>query len=237
MALDVLKTYRKILMYNDLPFVYHPSMITRWLVCGDWPFFLKGTDTRFMAETKGSPTRALVVAALLIAPAFAQKLAVKIINRQNNDTDYSYVVPGYSTSNSKITLNCLGDLDSVNCRGSSSTTSSTTPAQQVSYHVRGATFSLQLPDGRIAVVNCEGKVGAALVISSVLFGAATGAAAGAAGTPPRPPAHRRSCRMPLVDDIQAEFDGDKAKLNWPVSIDGKKLESETYKILAVLAKN
>ena len=31
--------------------------------------------------------------------------------------------------------------------------------------------------------------------------------------------------------------GDKAKLNWPVSIDGKKMESETYKILAVLAKN
>jgi hypothetical protein len=41
--------------------------------------------------------------------------------------------------------------------------------------------------------------------------------------------------MPLVDDVQAEFDGDKAKLKWPVSLDGKKLESETYKILAVLA--
>ncbi len=40
--------------------------------------------------------------------------------------------------------------------------------------------------------------------------------------------------MPLVDEIQAGFDSDKAKLIWPVSIDGKKMESETYKILAVL---
>jgi hypothetical protein len=42
--------------------------------------------------------------------------------------------------------------------------------------------------------------------------------------------------MPLVNEIQAEFDGDKAKLQWPVSIDGKKTESETYKILAILSK-
>ena len=45
-----------------------------------------------------------------------------------------------------------------------------------------------------------------------------------------------ACRMPLVNNIQAEFDGDKAKLRWKVSIDGKKWESETYKILAVLDK-
>jgi len=30
--------------------------------------------------------------------------------------------------------------------------------------------------------------------------------------------------------------GDKAKLKWPVSIDGKKMQSETYKIIAVLPK-
>jgi len=29
--------------------------------------------------------------------------------------------------------------------------------------------------------------------------------------------NRRSCRLPLVDDIEAEFKGDKAKLEWPVS--------------------
>jgi hypothetical protein len=42
--------------------------------------------------------------------------------------------------------------------------------------------------------------------------------------------------MVCPDDIQAEFDGNKAKLRWLVSIDGKKFESETYKILAVLDK-
>ncbi len=43
--------------------------------------------------------------------------------------------------------------------------------------------------------------------------------------------------MPLVDDIQAEFKGKNAKLEWPVSLDGKKMESETYPILAVLPKS
>ena len=40
--------------------------------------------------------------------------------------------------------------------------------------------------------------------------------------------------MPLVDDIHAEFHGDKAKLEWVVSLDGKKMQSETYKVLAIL---
>ncbi len=35
---------------------------------------------------------------------------------------------------------------------------------------------------------------------------------------------------------QAEFDGDKAKLIWPVSLDGKKTDSETYKVLGILPK-
>jgi hypothetical protein len=48
--------------------------------------------------------------------------------------------------------------------------------------------------------------------------------------------NRRSCRVPLVDNIQADFNGDNAKLIWPVSLDGKKMQSETYKILAILDK-
>jgi hypothetical protein len=39
--------------------------------------------------------------------------------------------------------------------------------------------------------------------------------------------------MPLIDEIRVEFNGDKAKLMWPTSIDGRKTESETYKILAI----
>jgi len=42
--------------------------------------------------------------------------------------------------------------------------------------------------------------------------------------------------MPLVENIQAEFHGDKAKLTWVVSLDGKKTQSETYKVLAILEK-
>ena len=81
--------------------------------------------------------------------------------------------------------------------------------------MRGAPFSLQLPDGRIAVVNCDIKFAEHF--------------AGAAG-------NHRDCRQPLIDDIQVEFSGNSAKLKWPVSIDGKKIESETYKILGILDK-
>ena len=40
--------------------------------------------------------------------------------------------------------------------------------------------------------------------------------------------------MPPVDDVTAEFDGDQAKLIWPVSIDGRKTQSETYTILNIV---
>jgi hypothetical protein len=143
------------------------------------------------------------------------KSDVKILNRQDNETDYTYVVPGYSTLNSNTNVGCVGVANSVNCNGSTNATSLSMPAQQISYRVRGATFTLRLPDGRMAVVNCESKFAERF--------------AGQRG-------NRRSCRMPLVDDIQAEFDGDKAKLKWSVSLDGKKVESETYKILAVFPK-
>jgi hypothetical protein len=51
-----------------------------------------------------------------------------------------------------------------------------------------------------------------------------------------PRGNHRSCRIPLVDEINADFHGDNAKLEWVVSIDGKKLQSETYKVLGILAK-
>lgn len=162
--------------------------------------------------------RRLFVAAVVaysIAPVFAQKLEVKILNRQDHDTDYSYVVPGYSTSNSSASVSCFGTQNNVNCNGSSRTTGTDMPAQEVSFHVRGATFTIQLPDGRVVIVNCDSKFAERF-----------------AG----PRGNRRSCRVPLVDDIEAEFNGDKAKLKWSVSLDGKKMESETYKILAVLKK-
>src|SRR5258708_33139357 len=99
-------------------------------------------------------TAALVFTILACAPsASAQKLVVKVIDRQDNDTDYTYVVPAHWFSNSNTNVNCGGSDTNVNCTGSTNSTGTITPARQVPYHVRGATFTLQLPDGRAAVVN------------------------------------------------------------------------------------
>jgi hypothetical protein len=116
--------------------------------------------------------------------AYAQKLDVKIVDRQDKEDSYDYVGVYNNISTGKT------------------------------FRVHGATFTLLLPDGRLAVVNCESKFAEHM--------------AGAAG-------NRRSCRMPIVDEIQVDFHGDSAKLIWPVSLDGKKLQSETYKILGILA--
>lgn len=78
-------------------------------------------------------------------------------------------------------------------------------------NLSGATLTLQLPDGDSAVVNCTSKFQERF-----------------AG-----PGNVRSCRVPLVDEFEADFHGDKARLFWPVSLDGKKTASETYKIIAV----
>jgi hypothetical protein len=163
---------------------------------------------------KKTPVLVLTILACATS-ASAQKLAVRVIDRQDNDTDYTYVVPAHWFSNSNTNVNCGGSDANVNCNGSTSTTGTITPAHQVPYHVRGATFTLQLPDGRAAVVNCESKFKERM--------------AGPAG-------NHRSCRMPLVENIDAEFHGDKAKLIWVVSLDGKKMQSETYKVLAILDK-
>jgi hypothetical protein len=129
----------------------------------------------------------VIVGAILVCAvsASAQKLEVKVIDRQDKEDNYNYSAV----------------YDNV--------------AVGKSFQVRGATFTLQLPDGRLAVVNCEGKF-----------------AEHFAG----PVGNRRSCRAPLVNTLQVDFHGDNAKLIWPVSIDGKKMESETYKILGVLDK-
>jgi hypothetical protein len=159
-----------------------------------------------------------VLTALLPSIALqAQKLSVKIIDRQTSETSYTFQVPGYANSTSNGNANCnansYGNSTDVNCTGSGTTTTRFTAPQSVSFNVTGATFALLLPDGRIAVVNCRSKFAEHF--------------AGPAG-------NHRSCRMPIVDDIEVEFKGKDAKLIWPVSLDGKKMESETYTILGVL---
>ena len=148
-------------------------------------------------------------------PASAQKLGGKIIDRQEHDSSYTYFVPGHSYSNTNANANCNGDGTNVNCYGTSTNNTTSTPAQHGSFSVRGATFSLLLPDGRVAVVNCDIKFAEHF--------------AGAAG-------NHRNCRQPVVDSIQADFHGGNAKLEWVVSLDGKKKQSETYKVLGILDK-
>jgi hypothetical protein len=143
--------------------------------------------------------------------AIAQKLSVTIIDRRDSATSYAYTAPAYFHSRSDSNVTCYGD---VSCSGSTTTTGSITPPRSISYQVRGATFTLQLPDGRGVVVNCESKY-----------------------QPKFDYINRRDCRMPLVDNIEAEFHGNSAKLSWAVSLDGKKIQSETYKVLAILEAN
>jgi hypothetical protein len=119
------------------------------------------------------------------ASAETQKLDVKIIDRQDKEDQYEYAAVYNNTAVGKT------------------------------FKVHGATLTLELPDGRLAIVNCESKFAEHF--------------AGAAG-------NRRSCHVPLVDSLQVDFHGDNAKLTWSVSIDGKKMQSETYKILGVLDK-
>src|SRR5260370_32971709 len=101
--------------------------------------------------------RSLVILLLLDISVYAgaQKFDVKIIDRQNSATAYTYFIPGYSDSTSNTNVNCNGDVNSVNCSGTTRTTGSNTPARFGSSQVQGATFSLHLPDGRIPLVNCQ----------------------------------------------------------------------------------
>jgi hypothetical protein len=161
--------------------------------------------------------RLLLFTMLLSCSALAasQTLQVKIADRKDFDSDYSYVVPGHFSSTSNASANCSATEYSASCSGNGSTAGTSTSSYMIPFHVRGATLTLALPDGRTAVVNCESKFAERM-----------------AG----PRGNHRSCRVPLVNDIEANFHGDKAKLEWVVSLDGKKKQSETYKVIAILDK-
>lgn len=151
-----------------------------------------------------------LVILLSAAASWAHKktLTVQIVNRQSSATTYSYTVPGYVNSN--CNAYAYGDTASANCMAT------TTPARTGSYLVNGSTLSLLLPDGRIVVVNCAAKADLKPHLGDNWY---------------------RSCRQPLTAMIEVEFSGDKAKLEWAVSIDGKKKQGETYKIIGIFAKS
>ena len=138
-------------------------------------------------------------------------MSVKIIKRQTGDTAYNYSTPGRTNTTTRTHTKCKEGTYGEHCvKVTERETEYVAPVQE-SYDVTGATLSLLLPDGRVAVVNCASKLN--------LF-----------STDPHP---QRSCRIPPMDNIQVEFKGKNAKLLWSVSVDGSKMESETYKILAI----
>lgn len=162
--------------------------------------------------------RALCCCAILgiLSPPLeaAKKLTVRVIDKVDNETSYRYVVPGYTSTTTNANASCFDGTATVSCTGSSTSTTSSAPSTVRGYDVRGATLSLQLPDGRVAVVNCDSKANW------------TGLA-----TP------RRGCRIPAVNSaIEAEFNGDNVKLRWRIGIDGEKGLEETYKLVALLDK-
>jgi hypothetical protein len=155
----------------------------------------------------------LVIALAAISSIFAmdsaraQKLDASVLYRQNSDVAYHAVIPGYSGQNADVTGACTLDPDPANCPSTGN--SDGVPA----YTLIGTTLSLGLPDGRIAVVNCIDRHS-----TKGNF------------------INRHNCGVPMGEHVGVEFNGPSAKLTWPAGMDGKRIQSETYKIVAVLAK-
>lgn len=166
--------------------------------------------------------------------------AVAVVGRQAHETGYRFIVPGYVSTNSSSYTNCYGStsgtLDgtvrahsfgsslygsyvgtyrgrtTVDCSGSTQSATTFAPPREVSYSVDGATLSLQLPDGRVAVVNCSSKADWWTLGQR----------------------QRRSCRIPMTDRFEAEFNGDKAKLYWRIGVNSEKGLSETYRLIEIV---
>jgi hypothetical protein len=145
--------------------------------------------------------------ATCIRPVSAQKLEATVLYRQNSDSDYRPLVPGYSNPASP---DCAAEMGNAECYDPPQAQAGSAP---VAYNVVGTTLSLLLPDGRVVVVNCLNKYS---------FGRAS--------------IVRRSCGMPLVEHVEAEFKGTTARLEWPIGPDSGKTESEKYTVVAVLDK-
>lgn len=141
------------------------------------------------------------------AGLLAQNMRVTVVNRAGTETGFSRHIPGTSNSDSSGSAYCA----SGNCSANISSQSTYSDPHEESTSVNGSQLVLLLPDGRKAVIACDYK----RTIHSV-----TGL---------------RDCRVPPIDQIDAAFSGNKVKLSWSVSLDGKKKETETYKMVSVIA--
>jgi hypothetical protein len=154
-------------------------------------------------------TRSILTATVVLAmsPAvFAQTLLVHIVQRHDTKTELTAVIPEGADATPAKSSTTEKKAASGKSTGAAD---KGTPTR--SYTVTGATLTLQLPDRRLVQVSCESKY--ALRFDYI---------------------NRRSCRTPPADEVTAEFNGDEAKLVWSVSLDNRKMQSETYTILNIL---
>lgn len=151
----------------------------------------------------------LILATVLILalPALGknEKVQVRILDQKESSQEFVVSYPGYQQSN--CGAYGYGNQAQVNC------SSVFTPAGHGEYRTQGYVMTFLLPDKRIVIVTCEKKTNWTEFSTNWY----------------------RSCRRPLTGEVEAEFNGDKAKLSWAVSLDGTKKNSETYKIVAVLS--
>src|SRR6185369_4308771 len=84
---------------------------------------------------RGNPMKVALTGIILIfavsALAQKQKLDLKVVDRRDNETDYTYVVPAHFNSYSNSSVNCSSGFGTVDCSGSTTTTGSASPARQV----------------------------------------------------------------------------------------------------------
>ena len=153
-------------------------------------------------------TRSILTAAIALTMgpvAFAQTLLVHIVQRQDTKSELTAVIP--DRADPTADKSAAAEKKPAD---SKSTSTADKGAQTRSYTVTGATLTLRLPDRHLVRVACESKY--ALRFDYI---------------------NRRSCRTPPADEVTAEFSGDEAKLLWPVSLDSRKMQSETYTILSI----
>jgi type 1 fimbria pilin len=152
---------------------------------------------------------AICTFAFCVSSLSAQKMDATVLYRQNSDNNYAALVPDRAGVLPQGTVDCAAEVANEAC--------STAPAQtgvNPPLNVTGTTISLLLPDGKVAVVNCVNKY-----------------------SPKGDYIVHRSCAMPLVEHVEADFNGQRAKLTWLVGPDGRKMESETYKVVALLDRH
>jgi len=153
------------------------------------------------------PSR-LAVFLLLTAPAVAQKLHVKMLTHTVDGQSQTRVTPGVTINNGNADANCAAYGSSANCSATASGTSIAIPAHTEEFTLAHIHMLLLLPDGRRVGVYCNEHTKLMQPIAG--------------------PRRIQVCKIPEVDESEADFSGEKVKLTWGVGLDGKKKVSESY---------